>query len=89
MEKELTRYDVADRILEHLHGSLSLEDFVAWANNEIADMRFADDKFDEIAEIVSRIGVADKSDFELGEEQYRVFLVQLGCEEMLAAQSAG
>ena len=76
--QEITDQVVADRLTAYLHHELSLTDLVAWAEQAMLDGEFAEEKYEMIRDIVSRLGVADVKAFGLTWEDCEWFLSQLG-----------
>lgn len=76
--QQITAQVVADRLTAYLQHELSLTNLVAWAEEAMLDGEFADEKYEAIRDIVSRLGVADVKAFGLTWEDCERFLNQLG-----------
>ncbi|MCK4624202.1 MAG: hypothetical protein KAV00_02750 [Phycisphaerae bacterium] len=74
----ITKKVVADKIAAYLHHQLVIADLVDWAENAIQDGDFADDGFEDIRNVVARLGVADVRAFGLTWEDCDGLLKKLG-----------
>jgi len=75
---QITDQVVADKLISYLHHELPLAELVAWAEQAMLDGEFADENYETIRAIVSRLGVADVQAFGLTWEDCEWFLSQLG-----------
>ena len=75
---DITRLDVVQKLTAYLHNQLSLPELVDWAENAMLDGNFADEDFDLIRDIVSRLGLADVRAFGLTWEDCQSYLTRLG-----------
>ena len=76
--QQITDQVVAEKLIAYLHHESSLSELVAWAEQAMLDGEFADEKYETIRDIVSRLGVADVKAFGLTWEDCERFLSQLG-----------
>ena len=76
--QQITDQVVADKLASYLHRELSIAELVAWAETAMLDGEFADENYETIRGIVSRLGVADVKAFGLTWEDCEWFLSQLG-----------
>ena len=76
--QQITDQVVADKLASYLHHELSIAELVAWAETAMLDGEFADENYETIRGIVSRLGVADVKAFGLTWEDCEWFLSQLG-----------
>ena len=76
--QQITDQVVADKLASYLHHELSIAELVAWAETAMLDGEFADENYETIRDIVSRLGVADVKAFGLTWEDCEWFLSQLG-----------
>ena len=75
---QITDHVVAEKLIAYLHHESSLSELVVWAEQAMLDGEFADEKYETIRDIVSRLGVADVKAFGLTWEDCEGFLSQLG-----------
>ena len=75
---DITRLDVVQKLTAYLHNQLSLPELVDLAENAMLDGNFADEDFDLIRDIVSRLGLADVRAFGLTWEDCQSYLTRLG-----------
>ena len=75
---KITKKVVADKIAAYLHHQLTIADLVDWAENAIQDGDFADDGFEDIRDVVAKLGVADVRAFGLTWEDCDGLLKKLG-----------
>jgi len=54
----IIRQDVAEKLNDHLHHRLGLDEIVSWAEAAMMEEDFDSSDFDNIREIVARIGLA-------------------------------
>ena len=76
--QQITDQVVADKLASYLHHELSIAELVAWAETAMLDGEFANENYETIRGIVSRLGVADVKAFGLTWEDCEWFLSQLG-----------
>jgi len=74
----ISREDVAEQLQAYLQHQLSLERLVNWAEEAMQEGEFDQEYFEEIREVVSRIGVADVRAFGLTWQECEDMLEQLG-----------
>jgi hypothetical protein len=74
----ITKQTVADRIAAYLRHDISLADLVSWAEEAMMEGEFAEQEMTVIADVVSRLGVADVRAFGLAWEDCEQLLRQLG-----------
>jgi len=74
----ITKQIVANQIAAYLHHEITLERLVHWAEVALLEGEFAEDGFDPITEVVSRLGVADTRAFGLTWEDCEALLRRLG-----------
>ena len=74
----IARHNVADKLNDYLHHRLDLDDIVSWAESAMMDVDFDPSDFDNIRDIVARIGLADVRAFGLTWEDCENFLNRLG-----------
>lgn len=69
---------VAEKLTAYLQHELSLGALVDWAEKAMLDGEFAEEDYETIRDIVSRLGVADVKTFGLTWEDCEQFLGELG-----------
>jgi len=74
----ITRQIVADKITDYLHGRLSQEELVHWAEHAMMDTDFDETDTDLLKDIVGRLGLADVAEFGLRWQDCEEFLRRLG-----------
>jgi len=74
----ITKQTVADKIAAYLRHDISLADLVSWAEGAMMEGGFAEQDATVIADVVSRLGVADVRAFGLAWENCEQLLQQLG-----------
>jgi cobyrinic acid a,c-diamide synthase len=74
----ITKQTVADKIAAYLRHDISLADLVSWAEEAMMAGEFAEQDATLIADVVSRLGVADVRAFGLAWEDCEQLLRQLG-----------
>jgi hypothetical protein len=77
MEK-ITAHVVAEKLTAYLQHELSVEALVDWAEQVMLDGEFAEEEYETMRDIVSRLGVSDVKAFGLTWEDCEQFLGQLG-----------
>jgi len=75
---EITKLDVVQKLTAYLHNQLSLPELVDWAEEAMLDGEFAEEDFEVIRDIVSRLGLADIRAFGMTWEDCQYYLTQLG-----------
>ncbi len=75
---KLTRKKVAKRLTEYLHNRITLKELVDWAESAMMEADFEEDDFENLREIVSRIGLADVRAFGMTWEDCEDYLNRLG-----------
>ena len=75
---EITKLDIVQKLTAYLHNQLSLTELVDWAEEAMMDGEFAEEDFELIRDIVSRLGLADVRAFGLTWEDCQTYLTQLG-----------
>lgn len=74
----VTRQTVAEQIAAYLHHDISLADLVDWSESALLDGAFDEADCSVIAQVVSRLGVADVRTFGLTWEDCEDLLKRLG-----------
>ena len=74
---EITKDILANQILKFLNRKLSLEELVNWAENSIIEANYQEIYFEEIADILAKIGVSNVKGFELTTAFYLNTLIKL------------
>lgn len=74
----VTRKEVVDKLEKYLHRRLSLKDLVDWAEEAMREEGFEEAHFEEIREVISRLGLADVRAFGLTWEDCQEMLQRLG-----------
>jgi len=74
----ITRQTVAEQLSAYLHHELSLGNLVSWAETALMEDEFETKYFQEIRDVVARLGVADVRAFGLTWEDCEQLLKQLG-----------
>jgi len=68
----------ASQLTAYLEHKLSLENLVHWAEESMREKEFENDHFEEIREVISRLGVADVRAFGLTWEDCEELFTLLG-----------
>lgn len=76
--RPITRQKVASQLTEYLEHELSLEQLVSWAEESMHEGEFEESHFDEIREVIARLGLADVRAFGLTWEDCETLLKLLG-----------
>ena len=84
----ITNQTVAEKIAAYLHHELTLAQLVDWAENAMLDGEFDESSAATLANVVSRLGVADLRAFGLTWEDCEAALQQLGYSAQVAIVSA-
>lgn len=74
----ITKQTVADKIAAYLRHEISLAQLVDWAENAMMAGEFAESEAGTLAQVVSRLGVADVRAFGLGWDECEELLRKLG-----------
>ena len=75
----VTRRDVVGKLKDYLHHRISLAELVGWAEDAMREEEFEEPDFEELRDVVSRLGVADVRAFGLTWEDCEGMLNRLGC----------
>jgi len=75
----VTRRDMVGKLKNYLHHQISLAELVAWAEDAMREEEFEELDFEELRDVVSRLGVADVRAFGLTWEDCEGMLNRLGC----------
>jgi hypothetical protein len=74
----ITKRTVADKIAAYLHHEMTLAQLVDWAERALMDGQFSETDAHKLAQVVSRLGVADVREFGLGWDECEELLGKLG-----------
>jgi hypothetical protein len=74
----ITRHDVAGQLKDYLQHRVSLEELVDWAERAMMEEEFDPNDFQNVREIVSRLGLANVRAFGLEWEDFEKYLTRLG-----------
>ena len=74
----ITKPVVADKIAAYLHHEITLAELVDWSERALMDGEFAEGDAATLAQVVSRLGVADVRAFGLAWDDCEEFLRKLG-----------
>lgn len=74
----ITRQMVADRFIAYLHHKLSQEELVNWAEQVMQEEDFEEKDYEDLRDVISRLGLADVKAFGLMWEDCEQILRQLG-----------
>jgi hypothetical protein len=74
----ITKRTVADKIAAYLHHEMTLAQLVDWAERALMDGQFSETDTEALAQVVSRLGVADVRAFGLGWDECEELLGKLG-----------
>jgi hypothetical protein len=75
---KVTRQIVATKITDYLHGKLSQDHLVDWAEHAMMDAEFEEADVNLLTDIVGRLGLADVAEFGLRWQDCEEFLRRLG-----------
>jgi len=75
----VTRKDVVAKLKDYLHHRMTLAELVDWAEDVMREEEFEEPDFEELRDVVSRLGVADVRVFGLTWEDCEGMLKRLGC----------
>jgi hypothetical protein len=74
----ITKRTAADKIAAYLHHEITLAQLVDWAERALMDGEFSEADAQTLAQVVSRLGVADVRAFGLGWDECEELLRKLG-----------
>ena len=74
----ITRDDVAARLKDYLQHRVSLEELVDWAERAMMEEQFDPGDFQNVRDIVSRVGLANVRAFGLEWDDFEKYLSRLG-----------
>lgn len=74
----ITRRETATKLTDYLRHRLTLEELVDWAENAMLEEEFEESYFEELPDILSRLGLADVEKFGLTWEDCEGYLSRLG-----------
>ena len=74
----VTSKEVAQKLSDYLHHKIELNELVDWAENMIQENDFEKENFNNIRDILAKLGFADVRAFGLNWEDCERFLNQLG-----------
>jgi hypothetical protein len=74
----VSKKNLVKKIQDYLNQRITLDQLVAWAENVMSEADFEEKYFDEIRDIVAKIGLADVRAFGLTWEECENFLSRLG-----------
>ena len=75
---EITREVLASKLSDYLHQLITLADLVDWAEWAMIDGEFEEEDFDNIRDVIARLGVADVRAFGVDWQDCKEMLAQLG-----------
>lgn len=74
----ISRNQLAEQILSYLQQSITLNELVDWAENAFAEGEPEEAYFEQISEVISRLGLADVNAFGLSLQDCEQMLNKLG-----------
>jgi len=74
----ITRQNVAQKLIDYLHHRITLTELVDWAELAMMEADFDERDFETLRDIVSRLGLADVKAFGMTWEDCEGFLSRLG-----------
>ena len=74
----ITRKNVVEKLNDYLQHRMELDDMVSWAESAMMDADFDPSDFDNIRDVVARIGLANVRAFGLTWSDCESFLSRLG-----------
>jgi hypothetical protein len=89
MTMTITKQTVADKIAAYLHGEITQEHLVDWAEGSLLDAEFASRDAKLLSAVVARLGLADVRAFGLTWDDCEQFLAQLGYAAQVEVMAAG
>lgn len=84
----VTRQTVAEKLTAYLHGRLSQDELVDWAERTMMDAEFDERDAQLLADVVGRLGLADVAEFGLRWEDCENFLHKLGYRTRIEVEAA-
>ena len=75
---EISRQEVAQKLIDYLHHRITLAELVDWAESTMMEADFDEKDYETLRDIVSRLGLADAKAFGMTWEDCEDFLSQLG-----------
>lgn len=85
----ITRREVAAKLTDYLRHRLTLEELVDWAEKAMMEEEFEESYFEELRDILSRLGLADAEKFGLTWEDCEDYLGRLGYRIKVEVSKAG
>ncbi|WPP48350.1 hypothetical protein [Catalinimonas niigatensis] len=82
----IQRETIAENILQYLKQQISLQELVDWAEHAVMEGEFEDQYFDQIHEVVSKIGLADVAAFGLSLQDCEQLLRTIGYKANIQVQ---
>jgi hypothetical protein len=74
----ITKQSAADKIAAYLHHQITLAQLVEWSERALMDGEFSKSDASTLADVVSRLGVADVRAFGLAWDDCEELLLKLG-----------
>ncbi len=74
----VTRKIIAKKIISYLKHEITLEDLVNWSENSVMDEEFEPNNYNNIMDVLSRLGLADVKAFGITIDDCEQLLTQLG-----------
>lgn len=84
----ITRQHLAQKLIDYLHNRLTLAELVDWAEEAMMEGNFADEDYDTLHDIITRLGLADVRAFGLTWEDYQNYLSRLGYQAQVTVLEA-
>ena len=75
---KITNKDVAQKIIDYLHHRITHADLVDWAESMMLEADFDNRDYENLRDIVSRLGLSDVREFGMSWEDCENFLSRLG-----------
>ena len=85
---KVTCQTVAEKLTAYLHGHLSQDKLVDWAERAMMDAEFDERDVELLSDIVGRLGLADVTEFGLRWEDCENFLRRLGYRTRIEVEAA-
>ncbi len=79
---------LARKIVAHLKRNISVEEFTNWEETAMIESDYQEEYFDEIAEIIAKIGVINVEGFELSVVYYLNSLLRLNFQTVFGLKPA-
>lgn len=73
-----TRKEIADKLLAYLKHEITLEKLTDWAEQELKNAHYDDDKIHTIRNILAQLGLADVKSFGLEWKDCEIIMEKLG-----------